>query len=140
VALLASRFLADVAERSGRRARELDAEAIAMLETLPFPGNVRQLRNLMEAANVLAEDRIGRADLERILESGPALSMPERGELPRGEDPFDAPSFEDFKNRSEALFFQRKLAQNDGNVKRTAETLGMQRSHLYKKLDRYGLR
>ena len=140
VALLARRFLEDVAERSGRRARELAPEAIAMLEGLPFPGNVRQLRNLMEAANVLAEDRIGRADLERILESGPALSAPVRPELPRGEDPFEAPSFEEFKNKSEALFFQRKLAENDGNVKRTAETLGMQRSHLYKKLDRYGLR
>ncbi|MHC4892214.1 MAG: helix-turn-helix domain-containing protein [Planctomycetota bacterium] len=34
----------------------------------------------------------------------------------------------------------RKLAENDGNVKRTAENLGMQRSHLYKKLDRYELR
>lgn len=34
----------------------------------------------------------------------------------------------------------RKLADNDGNVKRTAEQLNMQRSHLYKKLDRYGLK
>jgi DNA-binding NtrC family response regulator len=38
------------------------------------------------------------------------------------------------------LFIRRKLAENEGNIKRTAETLGMQRSHLYKKLDRYGLR
>ena len=41
---------------------------------------------------------------------------------------------------SEALFIQRRLEANAGNVKRTAEELGMQRSHLYKKLDRYGLR
>ena len=55
-------------------------------------------------------------------------------------DPFEAASFEAFKNESEMLFFKRRLARNDGNVKRTAEELGMQRSHLYKKLDRYGLR
>ena len=48
-------------------------------------------------------------------------------------------SFEDFKNKSEALFFRRKLEEYGGNVKRTAEQLGMQRSHLYKKLDQYGI-
>ena len=56
------------------------------------------------------------------------------------EDPFSAPTFEEFKDRSEALFFRLKLAENEGNIKRTAEHLGMQRSHLYKKLDRYDLR
>jgi DNA-binding NtrC family response regulator len=56
------------------------------------------------------------------------------------DDPFDAETFEDFKAKSETLFFQRKLEENDGNVKRTAENLGMQRSHLYKKLDRYRIR
>jgi DNA-binding NtrC family response regulator len=55
-------------------------------------------------------------------------------------DPFRAESFEAFKEQSEALFIARKLAENGGNVKRTAERLGMMRSHLYKKLDRYGLR
>ena len=54
--------------------------------------------------------------------------------------PYDAPSFEEFKNQAESLFFRTRLDRNDGNVKRTAEELGMQRSHLYKKLDRYGLR
>ena len=58
----------------------------------------------------------------------------------RASIPAIAPTFETFKNASEMLFFQRRLARNDGNVKRTAEELGMQRSHLYKKLDRYGLR
>ena len=57
-----------------------------------------------------------------------------------GTDPFEAATFEEFKNLSEALFFRRKLDGNNGNVKRTAEQLGMQRSHLYKKLDRYELR
>ena len=56
------------------------------------------------------------------------------------DDPFQVESFEDFKAQSEALFFKRKLEENDGNVKRTAEKLGMQRSHLYKKLDRYRIR
>ena len=140
IPLLAQRFLEEVAERVGLRARELSPEAQAYLKTLPFPGNVRQLRNLMEAANVLAEDTITKEDLERILENGPALSAPSKSSLPGNEDPFGAPTFEEFKNQSEALFFRMKLAENEGNVKRTAERLGMQRSHLYKKLDRYELK
>ncbi len=140
VPLLAEHFLREIAARSGRRPREIEPAALELLRTLPYPGNVRQLRNILEAAQVFAEGAIGRADLERILENGPALSSPAGQGVARGEDPFRAETFEDFKNQSEALFFRLKLAENDGNVKRTAERLGMQRSHLYKKLDRYHMK
>ena len=112
-----------------------------LLEMQPFPGNVRQLRNLIEAAYVFAdEDKIEESDLQRILENGPGMSLPSRADTSIEDDPFQAPTFEEFKNQSEALFFRMKLAENEGNVKRTAERLGMQRSHLYKKLDRYHLK
>ena len=140
VPLLARHFLAQIAARTGRRPRELDAEALRVLCGLPFPGNVRQLRNVLEAASVLAEDTITRADLERILENGPGLSAPPRAPAQAFDDPLQAETFEDFKERSEALFFRLKLAENEGNVKRTAERLGMQRSHLYKKLERFDLK
>ncbi len=142
VPALARRFLAELASRSGRAPLVLDDEAMALLISLPYPGNVRQLRNLLEGASVLADGpTITRATLEGILEGGAALSVPPTASaLPAADDPFGAPTFEQFKDRSEALFIRRKLAENDGNIKRTAELLGMQRSHLYKKLDRYGLR
>jgi two-component system nitrogen regulation response regulator NtrX len=142
VPALARRFLGDIAARSGRSPLVVEDEAMALLQTLNYPGNVRQLRNLLEAATVLADGAtLTRATLEAILEGGPALSQP-RSALALGpaEDPFQAASFEEFKDRSESLFIRRKLAENEGNIKRTAELLGMQRSHLYKKLDRYGLR
>ena len=136
---LAQAFLAEAAARQGRAPVELEPEATALLKSHPFPGNVRQLRNLLEGAVVLGDGTtITRTDLERILENGPSLATPE-GATP-ADDPFQAPTFEEFKDRSEARFFRRKLDANDGNIKRTAEELGMQRSHLYKKLDRYGLR
>ena len=140
VPLLAQHFLREIAARSGRRPRELEPGARELLASLSYPGNVRQLRNLLEAAHVFADGAITRADLERILENGPALSTPPMAEVQQYEDPFRAESFEDFKERSEALFFRLKLAQNEGNVKRTAERLGMQRSHLYKKLERFNLK
>jgi two-component system nitrogen regulation response regulator NtrX len=139
VPLLAERFLTDLAERSGRAALGVDEEGMALLRSQPWPGNVRQLKNLLEGAAVFAVgDAIARADLEQVLEAGPGLSS-SRAPL-AGPDPFEAPTFEEFKNASEKLFIQTRLERNDGNIKRTAEELGMQRSHLYKKLDRYGLR
>ncbi|MCZ6743524.1 MAG: hypothetical protein O7D31_02400 [Alphaproteobacteria bacterium] len=140
VPLLADHFLQEIARREGRRECTLEPEAVDFLKTLPFPGNVRQLKNLLEAAHVFAEGAITRGELERLLADGPALSAPPTTAFATQADPFQSETFEGFKNESEALFFRLKLAQNDGNVKRTAERLGMQRSHLYKKLDRYGLK
>ena len=140
VPLLAQHFLAEIARRTGRRPPDLAPEALALLRAQPFPGNVRQLRNLIEAAHVFAEGTITEEGIARILENGPALAGPGAEALPGEADPFQAETFEAFKNQSEALFFRLKLEGNDGNVKRTAENLGMQRSHLYKKLDRYGLK
>ena len=137
---LARHFLGLIAQRSGRRPRDLDPGAVELLRSHSYPGNVRELRNILEAAQVFAEDTITAPDVQRILDNGPAMSAPPRAAVVESEDPFAAASFEEFKNESEALFFRRKLAENDGNVKRTAERLNMQRSHLYKKLDRYGLK
>ncbi len=133
-------FLAEIAERRGRSAQGIDADALELLRRQEWPGNVRQLKNVLEGSSVFAAgERITRGDIEEILGSGPALALPHRGP-PGGSDPFEARTFEEFKELSEALFFQRKLAQYEGNIKRTAEELAMQRSHLYKKLDRYRLR
>jgi two-component system nitrogen regulation response regulator NtrX len=140
VPLLAEHFLAQAARRSGRQAPELEPEALELLSSLPYPGNVRQLKNLLEGASVFADGAISRAALEQVLEGGPGLATPRATAGTGGEDPFEASTFEQFKDRSEALFFRRKLEEFEGNVKRTAENLGMQRSHLYKKLSRYGLR
>jgi two-component system, NtrC family, nitrogen regulation response regulator NtrX len=139
--LLCEHFLREIASRGGRAPQALDPEALELLKTQEFPGNVRQLRNVLEGASVFAQGpEITRADLQQILEQGGAQAGRASGPGAAAADPFQAPTFEQFKDQSEALFFQRKLSENHGNVKRTAELLAMQRSHLYKKLDRYGLR
>ena len=141
VPLFARAFLAEIAARAGQRPRGLAPDALELLLALDYPGNVRQLKNLIEGATVFATGAdITRADLEQVLQDGPALGTAPATPARAGHDPFDAPTFEEFKDQSEKLFFELKLAQNEGNVKRTAERLGMQRSHLYKKLDRFGLR
>ena len=138
---LAQHFLAVLAARQGRSAHELQPDALDFLSTLEYPGNVRQLRNLIEGGCALAlGDAITRADLESIVSNGSGMIARSSAVAAGASDPFQAATFEEFKDKSEALFIQLRLAKNSGNVKRTAEELGMQRSHLYKKLDRYGLR
>jgi len=138
---LAAHFLTEIARRTGRSAPDLEPGAVELLSSLDYPGNVRQLRNVLEGAAVFATgSTLSRGDVDQILENGPALVAKTAAALPAGENPFEASTFEEFKDRSEALFFRLKLEHFEGNVKRTAENLGMQRSHLYKKLDRYGLR
>ncbi|MEM9378613.1 MAG: sigma-54 dependent transcriptional regulator [Planctomycetota bacterium] len=142
---IARHLLERHAERLGRSPLALSPDAEESLMAYPWPGNVRQLRNVLEAASIFAdESRITASEVAQVLEDGPALGSPAPeasvGAPSNFSAPFDAPTFEDFKNQAEALFFQTRLARNDGNVKRTAEELGMQRSHLYKKLDRYELR
>jgi two-component system nitrogen regulation response regulator NtrX len=141
VASLAEHFLAQMAERTGRAALALSPEAVQQLIRHEWPGNVRQLRNLLEGAAVFADDGIiGVEEIEHMLAAGPSLAPPPGAHDSAREDPYEAGTFEEFKNLSEAHFFRMRLERNEGNIKRTAEELGMQRSHLYKKLDRYSLR
>ncbi len=139
IPLLVRHFLEASAARQGRAPLGISSEAEEQLKTSEWAGNVRQLRNLLEGASVFAEGaELTLADLEQVQGAHPQLAGGSTTTM--ADDPFQAETFEDFKAQSETLFFRRKLEENDGNVKRTAENLGMQRSHLYKKLDRYRIR
>ncbi len=141
IASLAEHFLAQMAERTGRAALALSPDAAQRLQQHDWPGNVRQLRNLLEGAAVFCDGgAIGAEEIEHVLAAGPSLGPPPSAHDSTRDDPYEARTFEEFKNLSEAHFFRMRLERNDGNIKRTAEELGMQRSHMYKKLDRYSLR
>jgi two-component system nitrogen regulation response regulator NtrX len=82
-----------------------------------------------------------------ILASGDVIQpsdlppLPGAGQQAAGEDSFfDCNDFQQFKSLSEGAFLQHKLKENLYNVSKTAEVLGMQRSNLYKKITKYGLR
>ena len=88
----------------------------------------------MERSAILVDgDTLDVKDLERL--TGPGASGGGAMDVFR-----TCQTFEEFKEAAEKLFLQQRLTENDWNVKRTAEQLGMQRSNLYKKIERHGLR
>jgi two-component system nitrogen regulation response regulator NtrX len=134
IPLLARHFLEDSCKRNdldpGRRFAE---DALETLQRQEWPGNVRQLRNLVERVAILCPAaELRAADVEPYLQVRGAA---------RPGDPFaSCATFEEFKERAERMFLLQRLEENGWNVKHTAEVLGMQRSNLYKKIEKYGLR
>ncbi len=132
---LAAHFLASAAARNGLGPRRLARDAAGWIAAQPWPGNVRQLKNVLEAAAVLADST--EVTAEALAAAG--TPGPARGE--DGErDWFRFEKLEDFRGATEKEFLRRKLLEFGGNIKRTAERIDLQRSNLYKKLERYGLK
>jgi two-component system nitrogen regulation response regulator NtrX len=133
VDLLIDHFMAGLALRLKVPPKEVTPEARALLREHSWPGNVRELRNLIERLLILVSGpTIAPGDLPLLPghAAGPGLEA----EL------LSCADFQDFKSRAEGMFLQHKLRENRYNVSKTAESLGMQRSNLYKKISKYGLR
>jgi two-component system nitrogen regulation response regulator NtrX len=135
IVVLARHFLAAATARNGLPARRLGKGASPWLMAQPWPGNVRQLKNVVEGAAVLADaTEIEAQDLAAVSTPGPGAAAG------GGTDWFQFERLEDFRAATEKEFLRRKLLEFGGNIKRTAERIELQRSNLYKKLDRYGLK
>ncbi len=116
---LAGHFLARIAVRDGRRAPSLSRDAVKALLDYPFPGNVRELENLLEgAAALVSGDTIEAADLQF-------------GIAREGADELRVTSA-DLRNVENA-HIRRVLAQVKGNKSRAAKLLGVSRRTLYRK-------
>jgi len=123
---LASHFLERFAEAEGRGAMTLADDARELLEEYHWPGNVREMRNLMERAVVLVKgDVVTAAELNPWLES-----PPEEGE--------DA-GLKGRVARSEIDSIRRALDTADWNVTQAAAGLGIDRTNLHRKMRKYGI-
>jgi two-component system nitrogen regulation response regulator NtrX len=132
VPLLADHFMAMLAREYGRRVKTFDAQAMAALKEYSWPGNVRELRNLVERLIIMVPgDVIAAHDLS-FLDGN--LAAP-----PRPEKSAPLVPLHDARDQFERDYILRALAANDGNMSRTAEALGVERSNLYKKMKGFGI-
>jgi two-component system nitrogen regulation response regulator NtrX len=126
---LVDHFLQQTGFELGQPPKKMAKRAIERLREYTWPGNVRELKNLIERLVILAP----KATIE-------AEDLPELGPGRKVEDLFfDKESYGDFRAAMEKEFFERKLRLYGFNVSKTARKLGMQRSNLYKKLEKYGI-
>jgi two-component system nitrogen regulation response regulator NtrX len=130
VRLLAGHFLKEFTTAYGRKPKELTEEALRVLEEYPWPGNVRELRNLMERI-VIMNPQI-RIDARHI-----PLDRARRAVFDRPLDRFG--SLQEVREAAERDYILKKLEESKGNVTRAAELLGLERSHLYRKMKALGI-
>jgi DNA-binding NtrC family response regulator len=126
--LLISHFVQQFGERSGKRITAISDRALALLRNRPWVGNVRELRNVMERAVILANDAALRT------EHLPEEIRGEEATLPAGEQATIVTLAE-----LEARHIARVLAHTGGQISAAAEILGIHRNTLTRKMKEYGL-
>jgi two-component system, NtrC family, nitrogen regulation response regulator NtrX len=130
IALLANYFLKEFTTAYGRKPKELTPEAYRILMEYQWPGNVRELRNLMERI-VIMNPQV-RVDARHI-----PLNPARRAVYERPMDRFG--SLQEVREAAEREYILKKLEETKGNVTRTAELLGLERSNLYRKMKSLGI-
>jgi two-component system nitrogen regulation response regulator NtrX len=127
---LARHFLKEFSQTYNRRPKEIVDDALNVLMRYTWPGNVRELRNL----------------IERVVIMNPAVAKLERKHLPtlvyrdggrRNMTEFS--SLHEARAAYERAYILKKLDENLGSVSRTAEVLGLERSHMYRKMKALGI-
>ena len=134
IPMLAEHFMALLAAEYGRRPKRLASEAAARLQQYSWPGNVRELRNVIERVIIMVQgDTITAQDLG-FLGRDRADGVPEPAGGPGPVRPLSE-ARDDFEKE----YILQTLAAQQGNMSRTAEVLGVERSNLYKKLRAFGI-
>ena len=132
-------FFADrIADSSGLTPRPFSSEAIAVLQSMTWPGNVRQLRNLVERVLILSR---GGAEGDVKVEELPLDNNDkERGLNSTVSTELVGLSLRDARERFEREYLTLQITRFDGNISRTAEFIGMERSALHRKLKALGVK
>ncbi len=129
IPLLTEHFNRRFSSAYGKKPKELTLEALEALQNYAWLGNVRELKNTIERVVIMVEkQKISAEDLPRfnVSEDAPASS-------------FRFPSFKDATDAYQREFIMHKLNEFDGNVSKAADSMGVDRSHLYRRMKNLGI-
>ncbi len=134
IPLLADHFMAEFAQEYGRRIKRLDGGAARTLQRYAWPGNVRELRNVIERLMIMVPgDAITTSDLSFLdVPLVPPAAAASRGATERM-------TLHEARDQFERDLILKTLAEQQGNMSRTAEVLGVERSNLYRKMKAFGI-
>lgn len=120
-------FLEYFASEYGQKLKKITPEAIKMLETHDWPGNIRELRNVIERLVIMTPpDTINARNL--------VVAEPTK------EDCFAFTTLREARDAFEKTFITKKLEENNWNISKTAEILQIERSNLHKKIKAYNIK
>lgn len=138
IPLLMTDFMAGLVRTQGLKTLRFPPESLAVLQRYPWPGNVRELKNFLERMCIMYP---GQTILPEMLPPEMLIvSDGSGGSGPFGPDEDWPMDFKAARARFEARFLEEKLVTCNGSVTRLAETIGMERTYLYKKLRGLGLK
>ncbi len=134
---LTQHFVEKYCEQNGKPIRTITKEAMECLLLHDWPGNVRELKNLVERMLILTTpDQEGKPITEETIK-------PLLGDTTNSSThPFEFSSslkLKDARQNFEKQFIIQKLKENNGNISKTAQSLGIERSYLHRKLKAYGI-
>jgi two-component system nitrogen regulation response regulator NtrX len=133
IPLFADHFMAEFAREYGRRVKAFERGAVAALQHYSWPGNVRELRNVIERLMIMVPgETITACDLGFLTPT--ALDRPDAAEAALARL-----TLHEARDQFERDLILRTLAEQQGNMSRTAEVLGVERSNLYRKMKAFGI-
>lgn len=131
IPILIDSFTNEITSKHGKPQIKFSDDAIKYLQSLPWTGNIRELKNAIERIIILIDKQnLERNDIESLFGKG----QEQLGALIN-----ESNSFQDFKEKAEKAFIIKKLKEFDWNISKTAEVLDIQRSHLYNKMKKYNI-
>ena len=132
ISKIARQFCEQLSARNGLQNKSFSEASLERMAQYDWRGNVRELHNVVERLLILSEgDQVEVRDVDRFVQPNGSGA----GSITGLVEQYDA--FSDFRDQAEKLFIQHKLEQYDWNISRTAEAIGIQRSHLYNKMSKY---
>ena len=135
IPLLADHFMAGFAREYGRRVKKFDPSAVVVLQQYAWPGNVRELRNVIERLMIMVVgDSISAGDLTFL-----DLAGVPPADAAGPATPVEHVTLYEARDQFERDLILRTLAAQQGNMSRTAEVLGVERSNLYRKMKAFGI-
>ena len=141
IPIIAQSFCDEICGEYGMPIKKITDGAMEALKNLPWTGNIRELRNMVERLIILSDKSITENDV-KIFANPSAHEPGGAGSSTASAKPdFDRfANFQEYKDYAEREFIKFKLEKNNWNVSKTADEIDIQRSHLYSKIEKYGLK
>ncbi|MEM6262118.1 MAG: sigma-54 dependent transcriptional regulator [Bacteroidota bacterium] len=130
---LVTQFLNDISGEYGMTPPAVEPAAMEELQKLDWTGNVRELRNVIERLTILCDGKITEQDVLNY-------AVPRKRQSTNDSIYGRFRVFQEFKDYVEREFIHNKLKEYNWNISKTAEALEIQRSHLYNKMEKYGIK